>query len=136
MRAAYLAAIFFHEKNDCEGRSLFSSRHFYVQNSLIPVVLKCTFAFFRIADIDSAIDSKILGTPLTMMQDVGSGGYASGQRAHPLTWTSQDSTYINERPIGTQQTGYVNDISCRSRNCVICAAPFLQMVSSVSNPSR
>ena len=50
----------------------------------------------------------LAGTPLSMMKDVGSGGYASGQRAHPLTWTSQDNTYINERPIGTQQTGYLH----------------------------
>lgn len=47
------------------------------------------------------------GTALELSSDVGAGVSEQPYRQHPLTWTapSYDGTYLNERPIGTQQTG-------------------------------
>jgi dipeptidase len=38
--------------------------------------------------------------------DVGASFSATPVRAHPLTWTSGNKEYFNERPIATQQTGW------------------------------
>jgi len=59
-------------------------------------------------DNGERLRSHFEGTALTMAEDVGAEGYASPYRSHPLTWSAPSepgNTYINERPIGTQQTG-------------------------------
>ena len=38
--------------------------------------------------------------------DIGATGAYSPYRNHPLSWSSQGSSYFNERPISTQQTGW------------------------------
>ena len=49
-------------------------------------------------------------TPLDMRKDVGAQVWAASFRVRPLYWKSDESgkeqTYHNERPIGTQQTGW------------------------------
>lgn len=49
-------------------------------------------------------------TPLSMdglqFSDVGAIYAAVPVRAHPLTWSSGGKSYLNERPIATQQTGW------------------------------
>ena len=58
----------------------------------------------------SAMRNHYEGTALDMggetFPDVGAGDASSPYRAHPLTWTSDGSTYLHERPVGTQQTGW------------------------------
>ncbi len=54
------------------------------------------------------------GTPLDMTQDVGAGPYALPYRWRPLTFTVDDQTYLNERAIATQQTGFVFVAQSRS----------------------
>eukprot|EP00727_Mastigamoeba_balamuthi_P001020 m51a1_g10915 hypothetical protein (544) ;mRNA; r:82048-84150 len=46
------------------------------------------------------------GTPLEMASDVGSAPFGAPYRWHPLQWSSGGRSYVNERPIATQQTGY------------------------------
>ncbi|GBU08642.1 peptidase C69 [Bacteroidales bacterium] len=46
------------------------------------------------------------GTELDMTLDVGAGPFASPMRFAPLKWEVDSVTYCNERPIGTQQTGF------------------------------
>ena len=45
-------------------------------------------------------------TPLDMTGDVGAGPYGNIVRWRPLTWEVDSVTYINERAISTQQTGF------------------------------
>ncbi len=50
------------------------------------------------------------GTALDMsgveFNDVGASNGQIPYRAHPLTWKSGKQQYLNERPVGTQQTGW------------------------------
>ena len=46
------------------------------------------------------------GTELDMSQDVGAGPYACPYRWRPMTWKYEGKTYIHERTIATQQTGF------------------------------
>ena len=50
------------------------------------------------------------GTSLDMsgssFSDIGASNANIPYRAHPLTWTSNNKQYFNERPVGTQQTGF------------------------------
>ena len=46
------------------------------------------------------------GTPMDMTQDIGAGGNALPYRWRPMEFTFDDKTYVNERAIATQQTGF------------------------------
>ncbi len=46
------------------------------------------------------------GTDLDMTQDIGAGPYCLPYRWRPLTWQVDSVTYVNERAISTQQTGF------------------------------
>jgi dipeptidase len=46
------------------------------------------------------------GTPMDMTKDIGAGPYGSTVRWRPLEWEVDGVTYINERAISTQQTGF------------------------------
>mmetsp|Transcript_9391 Transcript_9391/g.22274 ORF Transcript_9391/g.22274 Transcript_9391/m.22274 type:complete len:573 (-) Transcript_9391:375-2093(-) len=46
------------------------------------------------------------GSSLAFTEDVGAGAFESPYRWRPLTWDLNDKTYVNERAIGTQQTGW------------------------------
>lgn len=41
-----------------------------------------------------------------MFGDIGATQSYNPYRAHPLTWSVKDRTYLNERPVATQQTGW------------------------------
>lgn len=45
-------------------------------------------------------------TPMDMTQDVGAGPYGSTVRWRPMEWKVDGVTYIHERAISTQQTGF------------------------------
>jgi len=45
-------------------------------------------------------------TPMDMTQDVGAGPYKNIVRWRPMTWEVDGVTYLNERAISTQQTGF------------------------------
>jgi len=46
------------------------------------------------------------GTPMDMTQDIGAGGNALPYRWRPMEFKVEDATYLNERAIATQQTGF------------------------------
>ena len=46
------------------------------------------------------------GTPLDMTNDIGAGPNKVIVRWRPMTWTVDGVTYLNERAISTQQTGF------------------------------
>ncbi|MBR5257156.1 MAG: C69 family dipeptidase, partial [Bacteroidales bacterium] len=46
------------------------------------------------------------GTPMDMTQDIGAGGNALPYRWRPMEYKVGDKTYLNERAIATQQTGF------------------------------
>jgi len=46
------------------------------------------------------------GTPMDMTQDIGAGGNALPYRWRPMDFESNGHTYVNERAIATQQTGF------------------------------
>ena len=46
------------------------------------------------------------GTPMDMTQDIGAGGNALPYRWRPMNFKAEGSTYLNERAIATQQTGF------------------------------
>lgn len=46
------------------------------------------------------------GTPMDMTQDIGAGGSHCPYRWRPMSWEYEGKTYINERAIATQQTGW------------------------------
>ena len=46
------------------------------------------------------------GTPMDMTKDIGAGPYGSTVRWRPMEWKVDGVTYINERAIATQQTGF------------------------------
>lgn len=45
-------------------------------------------------------------TPMDMTQDIGAGPYKNIVRWRPMTWEVDGVTYLNERAISTQQTGF------------------------------
>ena len=46
------------------------------------------------------------GTPLDMTTDIGAGGHALPYRWRPMNFEVDGKTYVNERAIATQQTGF------------------------------
>ena len=46
------------------------------------------------------------GTPMDMTQDIGAGGNALPYRWRPMEFKAEGGTYLNERAIATQQTGF------------------------------
>jgi len=45
-------------------------------------------------------------TPMDMTMDIGGGPYKSGYRWRPMTWKYKGESYLHERAISTQQTGF------------------------------
>lgn len=45
-------------------------------------------------------------TPMDMTQDIGAGPYKNIVRWRPMTWEVDGETYLHERAISTQQTGF------------------------------
>ncbi len=45
-------------------------------------------------------------TPMDMTKDLGAGPYANTVRWRPMTWQVDGKTYVHERAIATQQTGF------------------------------
>ena len=54
------------------------------------------------------------GTPLDISRDFGAGPYHTPYRLSPLSFKVGDKEYFNERPISTQQSGFVFVAQMRS----------------------
>lgn len=60
-----------------------------------------------VQDVKNAMRDHYEGTPLDLSQDFGAGPYHSPYRLSPLDFEVDGQKYFNERPISTQQTGFV-----------------------------
>ena len=57
-------------------------------------------------DVIALMRDHFEGTELDMSRDVGAGPYHLPYRWRPLTWKIDGETYVNERAVSTQQTGF------------------------------
>ena len=60
-----------------------------------------------VQDIQHAMRDHYEGTPLDISNDFGAGPYKTPYRLSPLSFKVNDVEYFNERPISTQQSGFV-----------------------------
>ena len=60
-----------------------------------------------VKDIQTAMRDHYEGTELDITNDMGAGMYKMPYRLSPLEFEVNGETYFNERPISTQQTGWV-----------------------------
>ena len=60
-----------------------------------------------VQDVQNAMRDHYEGTPLDITNDFGAGPYKTPYRLSPLNFTVDGKEYFNERPISTQQTGFV-----------------------------
>lgn len=60
----------------------------------------------EVKDIAMMMRNYYQGTPMDMTQDIGAGPYGSTVRWRPMEWKVDGVTYVNERAISTQQTGF------------------------------
>ena len=59
-----------------------------------------------VKDVMNMMRNYYQGTPMDMTQDIGAGPYKSTVRWRPMEWKVDGVTYIHERAISTQQTGF------------------------------
>ena len=57
-------------------------------------------------DVADVMRDHYEGTPMDMTQDIGAGGNALPYRWRPMNFEWEGKTYVNERAIATQQTGF------------------------------
>ena len=56
--------------------------------------------------LKNAMRDHFEGTPYDMTKDIGSGPFHSPYRWRPMEWVIDSMTYVNERAVATQQTGF------------------------------
>ena len=59
-----------------------------------------------VKNVADAMRDHFEGTPMDMTQDIGAGGNALPYRWLPMNFEVDGKTYVNERAIATQQTGF------------------------------
>lgn len=59
-----------------------------------------------VKNVADAMRDHFEGTPLDMTTDIGAGGNALPYRWRPMTFSHEGWSYVNERAIATQQTGF------------------------------
>lgn len=67
-----------------------------------------------VQDIQNAMRDHYEGTPLDISNDFGAGPYHTPYRLTPLSFKVDGVSYFNERPISTQQSGFVFVAQMRS----------------------
>lgn len=72
----------------------------------MPLFLKANRKI-SVRDVQQAMRDHYEGTPLDITQDFGAGAYHTPYRLSPLTFKHGEDEYFNERPISTQQSGFV-----------------------------
>lgn len=76
------------------------------QDSILPLYVKPEKQLSH-RDVQNAMRDHFEGTPFDMTQDVGGGPFHSPYRWRPMTWEVDGKTYLHERAVSTQQTGFV-----------------------------
>ena len=69
-----------------------------------------------VKDIADVMRDHYEGTPMDMTVDIGAGGHHTPYRWRPMDFEVDGKTYLNERAIATQQTGFW--IVCQSRGWI------------------
>ena len=59
-----------------------------------------------VKDVADVMRDHFEGTPMDMTTDIGAGGNGLPYRWRPMSFTVDGKTYLNERAIATQQTGF------------------------------
>ena len=59
-----------------------------------------------VKDVADVMRDHYEGTPMDMTQDIGAGGNALPYRWRPMSFEYEGNSYMNERAIATQQTGF------------------------------
>ena len=59
-----------------------------------------------VKDVADVMRDHFEGSPMDMTQDIGAGGNALPYRWRPMEWEFDGASYVNERAIATQQTGF------------------------------
>ena len=59
-----------------------------------------------VKDVADVMRDHYEGTPMDMTQDIGAGGHALPYRWRPMGFEHNGKSYMNERAIATQQTGF------------------------------
>ncbi|MBQ8501657.1 MAG: C69 family dipeptidase [Bacteroides sp.] len=72
----------------------------------MPLYLKANRKI-SVQDVKNAMRDHYEGTPLDISRDFGAGPYHTPYRLSPLSFKVGDKEYFNERPISTQQSGFV-----------------------------
>ena len=67
-----------------------------------------------VQDVQNGMRDHYEGTPLDISRDFGAGPYHTPYRLSPLSFKVGDKEYFNERPISTQQSGFVFVAQMRS----------------------
>ncbi|MDR3118338.1 MAG: C69 family dipeptidase [Mediterranea sp.] len=75
-------------------------------NTPMPLYLKANRKI-SVQDIKNAMRDHYEGTPLDISNDFGAGPYKAPYRLSPLSFEVDGRKYFNERPISTQQAGFV-----------------------------
>ena len=68
-----------------------------------------------LADVMALMRDHYEGTPYDMTQGVDAGPFGCPDRWRPMSWEQDGETYIWERPISTQQTGFSMIAQCRAK---------------------
>lgn len=67
-----------------------------------------------VKDMAELLRDHYQGTKMDMTQDVGAGGHNMPYRWRPMEWEYEGETYVNERALATQQTGWWFVGECRN----------------------
>lgn len=77
----------------------------YNKNNRMPLYIQPAKKL-TVKDVADIMRDHYEGTPLDMTTDIGAGGNALPYRWRPMEFEYNDTTYVNERAIATQQTGF------------------------------
>lgn len=77
----------------------------YNKENKMPLWVKPTNKL-SVADVAAAMRDHYEGTPMDMTKDAGAGGEECPYRWRPMNFEVDGNTYVNERAIATQQTGF------------------------------
>ena len=99
---------FYDEDGDAVTRDAYSYLDYVMGNNLegdFPL-----YVFPRkkagVKEVADVMRDHFEGTPMDMTQDIGAGGNALPYRWRPMEFEFDGNTYVNERAIATQQTGF------------------------------
>ena len=83
---------------------------FYQLSLFFMKLIVIRLEYFKVRDIMEMMRDHNDNTKLNMVDDIGAGRWENAFRERPLTWhgpgEGNKDMYINERTIGTQQTGW------------------------------